>query len=126
MVKNILTAAALSAAFLLFLGYSAHAEGRPAGCPRLWCGCQARIWAGIASDKFNRALHWLVLPHVGGRSSPPVVGSYAVMRRKGGGHVGLVVGTDPNGNPIIKSGNHRNRVDTSAYPRSKILAYVQP
>jgi len=44
--------------------------------------------------------------HYGQRVSGPQVGAIAVMGRHGGGHVGVVSGVDPNGNPIIVSGNH--------------------
>jgi hypothetical protein len=32
------------------------------------------------------------------------------MARRGGRHVGIVSGVDPNGNPIILSGNHNHKV----------------
>jgi len=62
----------------------------------------------------------------GSRVSGPQVGAIAVMRRGGGGHVGVVSGIDPNGNPIIVSGNHNRTVAESVYPRSRITAYVMP
>jgi len=49
-----------------------------------------------------------------------------VMGRHGGGHVGVVSGIDPSGNPIIVSGNHNHTVAESVYPRSRIAAYVMP
>ena len=64
--------------------------------------------------------------HYGHRVSGPVVGAIAVMGRRGGGHVGVVAGVDPNGNPIIVSGNHNHTVAQSVYPRGRILAYVEP
>ena len=42
----------------------------------------------------------------GTRVSGPQVGAIAVMGRRGGGHVGVVSGVDPNSNPIVVSGNH--------------------
>jgi len=45
-------------------------------------------------------------------------------RGKDGGHVGVVTGFDANGNPIVISGNHNNRVDEAVYPRSRVIAYV--
>lgn len=95
--------------------------GRPAGCPRLWCGCWARLQVGIKDPAYNRALHWLTLPR-----TTKQVGAWAVMRRKGGGHVGRVVAVDASGNPVIVSGNHNGRVATATYPRSRVLAYVRP
>jgi len=58
--------------------------------------------------------------HIGGVTSPApmrvtapacrtAVGAIAVMGRRGGGHVGVVTGVDPNGNPIVLSGNTWNR-----------------
>lgn len=54
------------------------------------------------------------------------VGAIAVMSRRGGGHVGVVSGIDPNGNPIIISGNHGNRVREAVYPRGRIIKFVSP
>jgi len=63
----------------------------------------------------------------GTRVAGPQVGAIAVMSRgKNGGHVGVVTGIDPNGNPIIISGNHEGRVAEVAYPRGRIFAYVMP
>jgi uncharacterized protein (TIGR02594 family) len=62
----------------------------------------------------------------GERVSGPQVGAIAVMSRRGGGHVGVVSGLDPNGNPIVISGNHGHRVAESVYPRGRIYAYVMP
>ena len=58
----------------------------------------------------------------GTRVSGPQVGAIAVMNH----HVGVVSGIDPNGNPIIVSGNHNRTVAESVYPRSRIMAYVVP
>lgn len=101
-------------------------NGRPAECPYAWCACWARMQAGLPAP-FNLALHWLTLRHVGDRNSAPPYGSWAVMARRGGGHVGKVVGVDPNGNPILRSGNHgKVGVGDSVYPKGRIIAYVQP
>ena len=58
----------------------------------------------------------------------PRVGAIAIMYRKGpnNGHVGVVRGTDGQGNPIIVSGNHGNTVRQSVYSKSRVLAYVMP
>ena len=58
----------------------------------------------------------------GTRVSGPQVGAIAVMGRRGGGHVGVVSGVDPNSNPIVVSGNHNRLV----YPAGRISAYVLP
>lgn len=63
----------------------------------------------------------------GRRVSGPQVGALAVMRRgRNGGHVGIVTGVDGDGNPIIVSGNHNNKVMEAVYPRARVYAYVMP
>jgi uncharacterized protein (TIGR02594 family) len=63
----------------------------------------------------------------GRRISGPQVGAIAVMTRgRGGGHVGVVTGIDPSGNPVIISGNHNKTVAEAVYPRRRIYAYVMP
>jgi len=63
----------------------------------------------------------------GHRVSGPQVGAIAVLTRgANGGHVGVVSGVDPSGNPIIISGNHNKRVAEAVYPRGRIIAYVMP
>jgi formylmethanofuran dehydrogenase subunit C len=47
-------------------------------------------------------------------------------RGPNGGHVGVVSGIHPSGNPIIISGNHNRRVGVGIYPRGRIYAYVVP
>ena len=67
------------------------------------------------------------LPQYGHRISEPEVGAIAVLTRgKRGGHVGVVSGVDEQGNPIIISGNHGQRVGEAIYPRSRVIAYVMP
>ena len=91
------------------------------------------LWCGAFVDKVlrdtghrgggNLALGYL---HYGHRVAGPRVGAIAVMRRRGGGHVGVVAGVDANGNPIIISGNHNHTTAVSVYPRHRIVAYVMP
>jgi uncharacterized protein (TIGR02594 family) len=61
-----------------------------------------------------------------GAQTGPQVGAIAVMSRRGGGHVGVVSGFDARGNPIVISGNYRNRVAETAYPARRVYAYVLP
>ena len=95
---------------------------RPSGCPSLWCGC----WLSL--DIFNenrkdlwKALAWLKFPRTDAHP-----GAVAVLRRKGGGHVGKVISIDNAGNPTIISGNHNKRVATATYPKHRVVAYVMP
>ena len=104
----------------------------PTGRGSLWCGAfmdlvlkrTGHAGGGNLASAYAR---------YGTRVSGPQVGAIAVMGRNGGGHVGVVSGIDPNGNPIIVSGNTwsresggRHTVLEHVYPRSRISAYVLP
>jgi uncharacterized protein (TIGR02594 family) len=59
----------------------------------------------------------------------PRVGAIVVFTRNGGsesGHVGIVRGTDGEGNPIVISGNHGHKVAESVYKKEKVLGYFMP
>ena len=64
----------------------------------------------------------------GKRLDGPRVGAIAILYRRGpnNGHVGVVRGTDGQGNPILVSGNHGPTVKQSVYPKGRVLAYVMP
>jgi uncharacterized protein (TIGR02594 family) len=63
----------------------------------------------------------------GQRLSGPKVGAIAVIARgKSAGHVGIVTDIDPNGNPILISGNYNNTVAEATYSRGRVIAYVWP
>ncbi|MDB5619320.1 MAG: hypothetical protein JWQ24_3558 [Tardiphaga sp.] len=101
--------------------------GNPTGRARLWCArfmnmvLQRSGHTGTGSDMARSFSSY------GQRISGPQVGAIAVMSRgRRGGHVGVVSGIDPKGNPIIVSGNHGNRVAESVYSRGRIYAYVMP
>ncbi len=97
----------------------------PTGRGSLWCGAfmdlvlkrTGHAGGGNLASAYSR---------YGTRVSGPQVGAIAVMGRRGGGHVGVVSGIDPNGNPIIVSGNHNHTVAEAVYPASRISAYVLP
>jgi uncharacterized protein (TIGR02594 family) len=97
----------------------------PTGRRSLWCGAFMDKVLRETGHKGggNLAKGYL---NYGRRVSGPQVGAIAVMGRRGGGHVGVVSGVDANGNPIIVSGNHNHTVAESVYPRSRIIAYVEP
>jgi uncharacterized protein (TIGR02594 family) len=86
----------------------------------LWCSAFLRKITG-ASGVDDRALSWERKRHIA-----PQVGAIVTMSRRGGGHVGVVSGFTRNGDPIVISGNHRNRVAESVYPRSRIRAWLSP
>jgi uncharacterized protein (TIGR02594 family) len=97
----------------------------PTGRSSLWCGAFLDMVlrrTGHAGGG-NLALGYA---KYGARIAGPKIGAIVVLRRKGGGHVGIVTGIDSNGNPVVISGNHNRRVAISTYPRSRVVAYVVP
>jgi uncharacterized protein (TIGR02594 family) len=101
--------------------------GNPTGRGSLWCArfmnmvLQHSGYRGTGSDLARSFASY------GQRVSGPQIGAIAVMgRRGGGGHVGVVSGIDAGGNPILVSGNNRNRVVEAPISRSRIYAYVMP
>lgn len=97
----------------------------PTGRSSLWCGAFMDMVLKRTGHAGGGNLAKAYASY-GRRVSGPQVGAIAVMGRKGGGHVGVVSGVDPNGNPIIVSGNHNRTVAESVYPASRIQAYVLP
>jgi uncharacterized protein (TIGR02594 family) len=100
--------------------------GNPTGRATLWCArfmnmvLQHLGYRGTGSDAASSFASY------GHRISGPQVGAIAVMARRGGGHVGVVSGIDAHGNPILVSGNYRNRVAEAPVSRGRIYAYVMP
>ncbi len=97
----------------------------PTGRGSLWCGAFMDMVLKRTGHNGGGNLA-SAYAHYGQRVSGPQVGAIAVMGRRGGGHVGVVSGVDPNGNPIIVSGNHNHTVAESVYPAGRISAYVLP
>lgn len=96
------------------------AEARPRGCPTAWCGC----YLSIHVFGENRRELWLARNWLNFERTSPSIGSVAVFARRGGGHVGKVVGFDENNNPIVHSGNHSGRIATATYSKHRVIAYV--
>lgn len=118
-------AAAVLLEALRWRGRSAKQLGLPT---KLWCADFMNFvlhQAGADGTKSRAARSFL---HFGKKLDGPRVGAIAIMSRKGAnsGHVGVVRGTDGQGNPIIVSGNHGNAVRQAVYPKAKVLAYVMP
>ena len=94
---------------------------------RLWCATFMNMVlakAGYTGTNSDAAKSFTSYGH---RISEPQVGAIAVLSRGNrGGHVGVVSGVDPHGNPIIISGNHGHSVGEGIYPRSRVIAYVMP
>ncbi len=100
--------------------------GNPTSRSSLWCArfmnlvLQRSGYKGTGSDAARSFANY------GQRVSGPQVGAIAVMSRRGGGHVGIITGIDASGNPIMISGNNRNRVREAPISRGRIYAYVMP
>ena len=100
--------------------------GNPTSRATLWCArfmnmvLQRTGFHGTGSDAARSFASY------GQRVSGPQVGAIAVMARRGGGHVGIVSGIDAAGNPILISGNNRNRVVEAPISRRRVYAYVIP
>ena len=99
--------------------------GNPTGWSSEWCGKFLDMVLKKTGHKGGGNLARGYIKY-GVRLAGPEVGAIAVFSRKGGGHVGIVTGIDSNGNPIIISGNHNDRVAIATYPSSRALAYVRP
>ena len=99
----------------------------PTGWKHVWCArfmnfvLERRGYATTGSDAASSFATY------GQRIAGPQVGAIAVMRRKGGGHVGIVSGVAKNGEVIVISGNSAGHVvGVAHYPRGRIYAYVLP
>lgn len=118
-------AAAVLLEALRWRGRTAKQLGLPT---QLWCADFMNFVLRKAGSKGTQSRAARSFLQYGKRLDGPRVGAIAIMYRKGpnNGHVGVVRGTDGQGNPIIVSGNHGPTVTQSVYPKHKVLAYVMP
>lgn len=79
--------------------------------------------AGIQSTRFESAISYATW---GVKLMEPVHGCVAVFTRSGGGHVGFVVGRDPQGRVLILGGNQSNAVTIAAFPVDRVVAWRWP
>lgn len=95
---------------------------------KLWCADFMNFVLRSAGGKGTRSRAARSFLKFGKKLDGPRVGAIAILRRAGpqNGHVGVVRGTDGQGNPILVSGNHGPTVMQSLYPKHKVLAYVMP
>jgi uncharacterized protein (TIGR02594 family) len=99
----------------------------PTNMARLWCARFTNFVLNRTGYRGTGSDAALSFSSYGRRVPGPRIGAIAVMRRKGGGHVGIVSGIDRHGNPILISGNNgRYGVAETVYPRRRIIAYVMP
>lgn len=118
-------AAAILLEALRWRGRTAKQLGLPT---QLWCADFMNFVLKKAGSKGTASRAARSFLQYGKKLDGPRVGAIAIMYRKGpnNGHVGVVRGTDGQGNPIIVSGNHGPTVTQSVYPKHKVLAYVMP
>lgn len=92
-----------------------------------WCGGILADWmqqAGIAFPKtFYRAKSWL---EWGQFLGAPAVGAVVIFDRKGGGHVGIVVGRNSAGYLLVLGGNQGDAVSIAPFDPSRVLGYRWP
>jgi uncharacterized protein (TIGR02594 family) len=99
----------------------------PTGRASLWCGHFMNLVLKRTGHKVPASNRALDFAGYGRSVSGPQVGAIAVMYRgKDGGHVGVVTGTDAQGNVLVVSGNHNGTVAEAPYPKSRIFAYRMP
>jgi uncharacterized protein (TIGR02594 family) len=110
---------------LRWRGRTAQQIGLPT---KLWCADFMNFVLRRAGGKGTHSRAARSFLEYGKKLDGPRVGAIAILYRKGGsnGHVGVVRGTDGQGNPILVSGNHGPTVTQSVYPKSKVMAYVMP
>jgi uncharacterized protein (TIGR02594 family) len=93
----------------------------------LWCGAFMNMILKETGHRGSGSDMARSFARYGRRVSGPQVGAIAVMSRgSNGGHVGVVSGIAPSGDPIVISGNYNDRVAEAVYPRGRIIAYVVP
>lgn len=92
-----------------------------------WCGtfvahCLNTTGYPIAKNWY-RAMDWL---NWGVALGAPCYGCVVIFHRKGGGHVGFVIGTDAQGRLLVLGGNQNNSVSVSAFSKDRVVGYRMP
>ncbi|MDP2411398.1 MAG: TIGR02594 family protein [Pseudolabrys sp.] len=110
---------------LRYRGRTAKQLGLPT---QLWCADFMNFVFRSAGGKGTQSRAARSFLKFGKKLDGPRVGAIVIFSRKGPetGHVGIVRGTDGQGNPIVVSGNSGPTVRQSTYPKHKVLAYVMP
>ena len=92
-----------------------------------WCGvftAHCMDAAGFAIPKmWMRARAWA---EWGVKLPMPTTGCVVVFERKGGGHVGFVVGQTQSGDLMVLGGNQGNKVSIAPFARDRVIGYYWP
>jgi len=78
---------------------------------------------GITSTRSGLAKSYL---NFGTKQNAPTLGSIVVFSRKGGGHVGFVVGKDKDGNLYVLGGNQSDSVSVKKFTTANVVGYRWP
>lgn len=78
---------------------------------------------GITSTRSGLAKSYL---NFGTKQTVPTLGSIVVFSRKGGGHVGFVVGKDKDGNLYVLGGNQSDSVSVKKFTTANVVGYRWP
>jgi uncharacterized protein (TIGR02594 family) len=94
---------------------------------KAWCGlfiahCLHSFDCAIPTT-FYRAKDWLAW---GVRLEEPCLGCVVVFDRKGGGHVGFVIGKDHAGRLRVIGANQNNEVSVMLFDASRVIGYRMP
>jgi len=110
---------------LRWRGHTAKQLGLPS---QLWCADFMNFVFRQAGGNGTHSRAARSFLDYGKKLDGPRVGAIAIFARGGrnSGHVGVVRGTDGDGNPIVVSGNYGKTVKQAVYPKGKVLAYVMP
>ncbi len=110
---------------LRWRGRTAKQIGLPS---QLWCADFMNFVLNRAGGNGTHSRAARSFLQYGKKLDGPRVGAIAIFTRGGpnSGHVGVVRGTDGDGNPIVVSGNYNNAVRQAVYPKGKVIAYVMP
>jgi uncharacterized protein (TIGR02594 family) len=92
-----------------------------------WCGvfvgyCLKESGLPIVKN-YMRAKAWL---EYGTPLNAPKTGCLAIFDRKGGGHVGFVIGKTPNGSLLILGGNQGDTVCIKPFSVDRVVGYRMP
>jgi uncharacterized protein (TIGR02594 family) len=117
-------AAAVLLEALRWRGRTARQLGLPS---QLWCADFMNFVLKHAGSKGTQSRAARSFLKFGRIVQGPRVGAIVVLYRgPNNGHVGVVRGTDGDGNPIIVSGNYGQMVMQAVISKSLVLAYVMP
>lgn len=94
-----------------------------------WCAGALTLWlkqSGVCLPQPKNAAAALSYLNYGTKLVKPAYGSIAVKRRKGGGHVGIVVGRFADGRLAILGANQDDRVSIAPYRTSDFETFRWP